>query len=164
MEDKTVVISFGGWFNIKLTSYHHRKPHCGDETILRPSYLHNGISYTGKMTSLYWIRAHADLHNGICYSTVRSYRVSLCWNSSQGYSWQFGTFWIRVISSRYIIPSGAEARVLCNHSVNSMATKLLGPGVARSSATISVKMQNKQALVSHQQGFQPPTPFHQLEI
>ena len=25
--------------------------------ILRPSYLHNGISYTGKMTSLYWIRA-----------------------------------------------------------------------------------------------------------
>ena len=25
-------------------------------TILRPSYLHNGISYTGKITSLYWIR------------------------------------------------------------------------------------------------------------
>ena len=25
--------------------------------ILRPSYLHNGISYTGKMSSLYWIRA-----------------------------------------------------------------------------------------------------------
>ena len=24
------------------------KPHCGDKTILRPSYLHNGISYTGK--------------------------------------------------------------------------------------------------------------------
>ena len=32
--------------------------HCGDKTILRSSYLHNGISYTGKMTSLYWIRAH----------------------------------------------------------------------------------------------------------
>ena len=25
--------------------------------VLRPSYLHNGISYTGKTTSLYWIRA-----------------------------------------------------------------------------------------------------------
>ena len=25
--------------------------------ILQPSYLHNGISYTGKMTSLYWIKA-----------------------------------------------------------------------------------------------------------
>ena len=47
----------GGWFNIKMPSYQYRKSHCGDKTILRPSYLHNGISYTGKMTSLYWIRA-----------------------------------------------------------------------------------------------------------
>ena len=47
----------GPWFNIKMTSYKHRKSHCGHKTILRPSYLHNGISYTGKMTSLYWIRA-----------------------------------------------------------------------------------------------------------
>ena len=45
------------WFNIKMTSYQYRKSHCGDKTILRPSYLHNGISYTGKRTSLYWIRA-----------------------------------------------------------------------------------------------------------
>ena len=29
---------------------------CNDKTILRPSYLHNGISYTGKMASLYWIK------------------------------------------------------------------------------------------------------------
>ena len=41
----------------KMTSYQYRKSHCGDKTILRPSYLHNGISYTGKMTSLYWIGA-----------------------------------------------------------------------------------------------------------
>ena len=47
----------GGWFNIKMTSYQYRKSHCGDKTILRPSYLHNEISYTGKMPSLYWIRA-----------------------------------------------------------------------------------------------------------
>ena len=47
----------GGWFNKKMLSYQYRKSHCGDKTILRPSYLHNGISYTGKMTSLYWIRA-----------------------------------------------------------------------------------------------------------
>ena len=44
-------------FNIKMTSYQYRKSHCGDKMILRPSYLHNGISYTGKTTSLYWIRA-----------------------------------------------------------------------------------------------------------
>ena len=47
----------GPWFNIKMSSYQYRKSHCGDKTILRPSYLHNGISYTCKMTSLYWIRA-----------------------------------------------------------------------------------------------------------
>ena len=47
-----------GWFNKKISSYQYRKSHCEDKTILRPSYLHNGISYTGKMTSLYWIRAH----------------------------------------------------------------------------------------------------------
>ena len=33
------------------------KTHCGDKGILRLSYLHNGISYTGKTTSLYWIWA-----------------------------------------------------------------------------------------------------------
>ena len=41
----------GGWFNIKMSSYQYRKSHCGDKAILRLSYHHNGISYTGKMTS-----------------------------------------------------------------------------------------------------------------
>ena len=48
-----------GWFNITMPSYQYRKSHCGDKTILRPCYLHNGISYTSKMTPLYWIRALA---------------------------------------------------------------------------------------------------------
>ena len=47
----------GGRINIKMSSYQYRKSHCGDKTIFRPSYLHNEISYTDKMTSLYWIRA-----------------------------------------------------------------------------------------------------------
>ena len=38
----------GNWINIKMPSYQYRKSHCGDMTILRPSYLHNGISYTDK--------------------------------------------------------------------------------------------------------------------
>ena len=46
------------WFNIKMSSYQHSKSHCGDKTVVRSSYLHKGISYTGKMSSLYWIRAH----------------------------------------------------------------------------------------------------------
>ena len=45
----------GPWFNIKMSSYQYGKSHCGDKTVVRSSYLHNGISYTDKMTSLYWI-------------------------------------------------------------------------------------------------------------
>ena len=45
------------YFNVKMSSYQYRKSHCGDRTVVRSSYLHNGISYTGKMTSLYWIKA-----------------------------------------------------------------------------------------------------------
>ena len=48
----------GPWFNIKMSSYQYRKSHCGDKTVVKSSYLHNGIFYTGKMSSLYWIRAH----------------------------------------------------------------------------------------------------------
>ena len=47
----------GPWFNIKMSSYQYRISHCGDKTVVRSSYLHNGISYTGKMLSLYWIEA-----------------------------------------------------------------------------------------------------------
>ena len=59
----------GPQFNIKMTSYQYRKPHWGDKTILRPSYLHNGISYTGQTTSLYWIGA---LSLTFCKSEVSS--------------------------------------------------------------------------------------------
>ena len=45
----------GPRFNIKMSSYQYRKSHCGDKTVIRSSYLHNGISYAGKTTSLYWI-------------------------------------------------------------------------------------------------------------
>ena len=47
--------SSGPWFNIKMSSYQYRKSHCVDKTVVRSSYLRNGISYTGKMVSLYWI-------------------------------------------------------------------------------------------------------------
>ena len=37
-----------------MSSYQYRKYHCVDKTVVRSSYLHNGISYTGKMAYLYW--------------------------------------------------------------------------------------------------------------
>ena len=63
----------GPWSNIKMSSYQYRKFHCGDKTILRPSYLHNVISLTGKVTSLYWIRAQYISWN---MHTASSYFIS----------------------------------------------------------------------------------------
>ena len=72
--------SSGPRFNIKIPSYQYRKSHCGDKTILRPSYLHNGISYTGKMTSLYWIGPQN--HNST-YDSFHFYELINClWNGS----------------------------------------------------------------------------------
>ena len=67
----------GPRFNIKMTSYQYRKSHCGDKTILRPSYLHNGISYTGKMTSLYWIGAQvaSDWRFATCMCSMKTIPV-----------------------------------------------------------------------------------------
>ena len=51
----------GPRFNKKMSSNQYSKSHCGDKTVVRSSYLHNGISYTGKMSSLYWIGAQGLL-------------------------------------------------------------------------------------------------------
>ena len=40
-----------------MSSYQFRKFHCVDKAVVRTSYLHNGISFTGKISSLYWIGA-----------------------------------------------------------------------------------------------------------
>ena len=68
----------GPWFNIKMPSYQFRKSHCGDKTVIRLSYLHIGISYTGKMASLYWI--------GTSHISPRGWAVGcvlklFCWKS-----------------------------------------------------------------------------------
>ena len=52
----------GPWFNIKISYYQYRKSHCGDKTVVRSSYLHNGISYTFKISYLYWIRAQITMN------------------------------------------------------------------------------------------------------
>ena len=56
----------GPWFNIMMLSYQYKKYHCGDKTILRLSYLHIRISYTGKTTTLYWIGVQTSNTIGIC--------------------------------------------------------------------------------------------------
>ena len=74
----SLLVPPGGWINIKMQSYQYRKSHCEDKTILRPSYLHNGISYTGKKTtSLYWIKAQVINDQCTWYLLCRIIR-SLC--------------------------------------------------------------------------------------
>ena len=100
------------WFNIKMLSYQYRKSHCGDKTILRPSYIHHGTSYTGK-TFLYWIGAQGphlltyllSLGHGLVITATGVFiwvRLLMHWlrfNSSQ---LKLGHVW--VITSTYHIP------------------------------------------------------------
>ena len=71
-----------------MSSYQFRKSHCGDKTVIRPSYLHNGISYTGKMSSLYWIGAMevVSISDKMSYGKIsqrlESVRPVSLWNST----------------------------------------------------------------------------------
>ena len=45
----------GPWFYKNILSYPYKKSHYGDKTVIRSFNLHNGVSYMGKMASLYQI-------------------------------------------------------------------------------------------------------------
>ena len=62
-------------YRCRLTST-DRISHCGDQTLLRPSCLYDGISYTGKTTSLNWIRAQIPLQ-----IASNAENISLSWRS-----------------------------------------------------------------------------------
>ena len=64
----------GPWFNINMSSYQYRKSRCGDKTVVRSAYLHNGISYTSKMVSFYWI---GPLEVHYKYTSVKNVHKSL---------------------------------------------------------------------------------------
>ena len=51
------IIRIGPRLNIKMSSYQYNESHCGDKMVVRLSYINNGLSYTGKMSSFYWIKA-----------------------------------------------------------------------------------------------------------
>ena len=117
LEHGPFISEAGGWFNIKMSSYQYRKPHYGDKTILRPSYLHNGISYTGKMSSLYWIMAQVALNNtlrlerkgrhfaGNIFKSIWVFwfalsnhcqTISISWRNCLGLNRRQGIIWINV--------------------------------------------------------------------
>ena len=73
----------GPRFNIKMSSYQYRKSRCGDKTVVRSSYLHNGISYTGKMSSLYWIGSQFAITD---FLMPGQYHCILVWKFREGCS------------------------------------------------------------------------------
>ena len=88
----------GPWFNIKMSSYQYRKSHCGDKTILRPSYLHNGVSYTGKTPSLYLIGAPVTItyYNKVARSVCHK---EVTWFTRR---WHNRIHTISIVNVRYI--------------------------------------------------------------
>ena len=91
----------------KMSSYQYRKSHCEDKTILGLSNLHNGISYTGKMTSLYWIGAQVlscwSLVILICKAYVSHCDRSVCGGPISDSQWEV------VLSYPGFVPSIAVA-------------------------------------------------------
>ena len=77
----------GPWFNINMSSYQYRKSHCRDKTVVRSSYLHNGISYTGKMSSLYWIRALESVSLLLCIYSPLSAETWALFQYQQPWYW-----------------------------------------------------------------------------
>ena len=69
----------GPRFNIKMPSYQYRKSHCGDKTVVRSSYLHNGISYSGKKSSLYWTRPQVSIGS---FRALRRKLTLLLWDKA----------------------------------------------------------------------------------
>ena len=82
------------WALIKknMSSYQYRKTHCGDTTILRPSYLQNGISFTGKTTYLYWIRALIISRRYVLYMVANTYLVIDLYALVLYFSWSQGLY------------------------------------------------------------------------
>ena len=96
----------GPRFNIKISSCQYRKSHCGDKTVVRSSYLHNGISYTAKIY-LYWIRAlyFADtIFKYICLNENHVFPISLFFVLRV--HWHWSKLWTVLIQCWSITPNG----------------------------------------------------------
>ena len=68
----SVIYSYfpGPWISINMSSYPYRECHSKDHLVVTSSYIQNGISYTYRVVSLYWIISRvpslALVHNCNC--------------------------------------------------------------------------------------------------
>ena len=121
----------------------YRKSHCGDKMILRQSYLHNGISYTGKMTSSYWIRP-------LLLKSMAIESGPQCWN-------RWLTHW------SYCSLALSQQNIL-GEQVNTTADDVLVPCISSSSAAMLLTMEDEQVLIFYKEGFQPTAPSQCWEM
>ena len=76
----------------KDVAYQSRKSHCGDTTVVRLSYFHNGNSFIGKTSSFYWNSLQTELNNTL-HQWDRKYLLWIiyqnCWvvSSFNVYIW-----------------------------------------------------------------------------
>ena len=89
----------GPWFNTKMSSYQYRKSLCGDKTVVRSSYLHNGISYSSKMTFLYWASPQTRSGTSVALQGIWYNKDILpchtLWNWSYHIAYHNKTCWIQ---------------------------------------------------------------------
>ena len=104
----------GPRFYIKMSSYQYRKSLCGDKTVVRSSYLHNGISYTGKMSSLYWIGALYLIFQ--LYKDVNPYTIH-----------QYLAAVNNILLKNLIPGNGLHPGFIPNHSTMVITVSLCGP-------------------------------------
>ena len=138
----------GPWFNIKMSSYWYRKSHCVDKTVVRSSYLHNGISYTCKMTSLYSIRALVSA------LLIGRTKANCNWYEGlffQNYAWCQWWYWCKhFMFSIYVLFIQFIARwllsVRCCNSRQSLATVSLDT----KSSVLKVMLIKKKLLHNHE--------------
>ena len=105
---KTIAINSktpAGRFNMKTSSYLYRRSHCGYKTILRQSYLRNGIPYPLRrqygrkiVLSPQWdllnIRATVGANSAVVESNDTSKMASLYWYRAHRYRW-WNLLWMR---------------------------------------------------------------------
>ena len=80
-----------------MPSHQYRKSHCGDKSVVRSSYLHNGIPYAGKMASLYWISS-LTLKTRACFLSLAQSKLRLCLaNHRAGYFSNLACDWLSIV-------------------------------------------------------------------
>ena len=100
MEISVLVKCHLGLIQYKMLSYQYRNSHCGDKTILLPSYVHNGISYTGK-TNFY-------IKFGL--SLLKWASVVLCTERMKNHPWTANRFYASAFRRRRHYVFGLSVR------------------------------------------------------